>query len=132
MGVLNVLLFTPNPVNTYRNCPKLNESVCLCWTFLQLIQIQLCCFFVVACFVLFFVRYLFIYFGFNCFHPLAEFQAHLSSGDPQSYRSSAPLVFQNIESFLVLGLKGHDEVVRGDLAPAVVVHLAHEHVVQAW
>lgn len=47
-------------------------------------------------------------------------------------QNSAPLVFQNVESFLVLRLKRHDEVLRGDFPPAVLVHLAHEDVVQAW
>lgn len=45
---------------------------------------------------------------------------------------SALLVFQDIHPLLVLGLERHDEVVRGDLAPAVLVHLAREDVVQAW
>lgn len=45
---------------------------------------------------------------------------------------SAPLVFQHVQRLLVLGLEGHDEVLRGDLAPAVLVHLAREDVVQAW
>lgn len=56
----------------------------------------------------------------------------VSSGDPQSYWNSAPLVFQNVESFLVLCLKRHDKVVRGDFPPAVLIHLAHEDVVQSW
>lgn len=45
---------------------------------------------------------------------------------------SALLVFQDVQPLLVLGLERHDEVVRGDLAPAVLVHLAREDVVQAW
>lgn len=45
---------------------------------------------------------------------------------------SALLVFQDVQTLLVLGLERHHEVVRGDLAPAVLVHLAREDVVQAW
>lgn len=46
--------------------------------------------------------------------------------------SSAPLVFQDVQPLLVLGLEGHDKVLRRDLPSAVLVHLAHEDVVQAW
>lgn len=55
----------------------------------------------------------------NCFHQGAT-------------GGSALLVFQEVQPLLVLGLERHDEVVRGDLAPAVLVHLAREDVVQAW
>lgn len=65
------------------------------------------------------------------FPSTAKPQAHLSSGEPLSHWSSAALVFQNVESFLVLCLKRHNKVVRGDFPPAVLVHLAHENVVQA-
>lgn len=63
----------------------------------------------------------FFFFLLNCFHP-----------QPRVRLSSAPLVFQDVESFLVLRLERHDKVVRGDLPLAVLVHLAHEDVVQAW
>ena len=53
-------------------------------------------------------------------------------GSARSCRNSAPLALQNVECFLVLCLKRHDEVVRGNFAPPVFVHLAHEDVVQAW
>lgn len=45
---------------------------------------------------------------------------------------SALLILQHVQPLLVLGLEGHDQVLRGDLAPAVLVHLAREDVVQAW
>lgn len=45
---------------------------------------------------------------------------------------SALLVFQDVQPLLVLGLERHDEVVRGDLAAAVLIHLAREDVVQTW
>lgn len=45
---------------------------------------------------------------------------------------SALLGLQDVQPLLVLGLERHDEVVRGHLAPAVLVHLAREDVVQAW
>lgn len=52
---------------------------------------------------------------------------------PRSSRgASALLVLQHVQPLLVLGLERHDEVLRGDLAPAVLVHLAREDVVQAW
>lgn len=44
---------------------------------------------------------------------------------------SAPLVLQDVKRSLVLGLEGHDEVLRGDQAAALFVRLAHEDVVQA-
>lgn len=65
------------------------------------------------------------------FPSTAEPRAERFHGDPQSYWNSALLVFQNVQSFLVLRLKRHDKVVRGDFPPALLVHLAHEDVVQA-
>lgn len=67
-------------------------------------------------------------FAFDCFHHR---HTQLQRRSPELL-DSAPLVFQNVQSFLVLCLKCHDEVVRGDLTPTVLVHLAHEDVVQAW
>lgn len=45
---------------------------------------------------------------------------------------SALLILQHVQPLLVLGLERHHEVLRGDLAPAVLVHMAREDVVQAW
>ena len=47
------------------------------------------------------------------------------------WRSSAAFGLQRVEGSLVLGLEAHDEVLWGDLAAAVVIHLAHEDVAQA-
>lgn len=45
---------------------------------------------------------------------------------------SALLGFQHVQPLLVLGLERHDKVVRGDLGPVVLVHLAREDIAQAW
>lgn len=75
------------------------------------------------------IEFVFVFFA-KLFPSTAEPQAHQSS--PQSYWNSATFVFQDVESFLVLCLKRHDKVLRGDLPPAILVHLAHEDVVQPW
>ena len=44
---------------------------------------------------------------------------------------SATFVLQHVEALLVLGLECHDKMVWGDLPASVLVHCAHEDVVQA-
>lgn len=63
----------------------------------------------------------------NGFHPWSRTgPMHILSS-----WNSALLVFQHVQSFLVLGLERHDKMLRGDFPPPFVVHLAHENVVQA-
>lgn len=62
--------------------------------------------------------------------PGTALRGSASAAEPPG--ASALLVLQHVQPLLVLGLERHDEVLRGDLAPAVLVHLAREDVVQAW